>query len=207
MMIRDKLRGAPMWAIVIGGAALAAGFGVTVNSQGIGAQVGPAKSDPARELTALRQQLQALEKRVAELEKGELEESKEDQSGDAREKKLEQRVAQLEKAQEPAKGDGNARDKQGQGNDDAPMTWYAHRSWSRTTRARPSSASTSLRAVVVHASWWATRSARELKSVPTSWAAPPWPFMTRPTLSVPRSSAGRRTLNCNSEARKRLGFT
>jgi hypothetical protein len=122
MMNRDKLHSAPVLAIVIGGAALVAAFTVTVKSQGIGAQVAPAKSDPAREMTALRQQVQALEKRVAELEKGELQESKDDQAGDAREKRLEQRLAQLEKAQESAKSDGNARNKQGQADDDTPMT-------------------------------------------------------------------------------------
>ena len=106
MMNRNKLHSPPVLAIVIGGAALVAAFTVTVKSQGMARQVAPAKSDPAREMTALRQQVQALERRVAELEKGELQESKDDQAGDAREKRLEQRLAQLEKAQESAKGDG-----------------------------------------------------------------------------------------------------
>lgn len=122
MMSRNRTNSAPVLAIVIGAAALVAAVTVTVNSQGIRAEVTPAKPDPAREMTALRQQLQALEQRVAEIEKDDLEEFKGDEVEDAREKKLEQRLAQLEKAQESAKDDRNVRTKQEPAGDDSPMT-------------------------------------------------------------------------------------
>jgi TolA-binding protein len=121
-MNRNSANRAPVFVIAIACAALMATAIAAADSQGITAQATTGKTDPAREITALRQQVQALEKRVAELEKGDLEQSKEDDAGDAREKKLEQRLAQLEKTQESAKSDGTARNKQEQADGNAPMT-------------------------------------------------------------------------------------
>lgn len=109
--------------IAIGCVALLAALTATVDSQGITAQATTAKFDPTRDINALRQQVLALETRVAELEKEELEKFKgDDVGGDARERKLEQRLANLEKAQETAKSDGKAGSKHERADEDESMT-------------------------------------------------------------------------------------
>ena len=105
--------------VAIGCAALLATSQATVHSQGIGAQVTVKPSDPARDIVTLRQQVLALEKRVAELEKEELEKFKGDEvADDAAAKKLEQRLAKLE----GAKNDGKTGTKPDAAGDDGPMT-------------------------------------------------------------------------------------
>lgn len=110
--------------VVIGCAALLATLAQAVaHSQGIAAQVTVKPSDPARDIVTLRQQVLALEKRVAELEKEELEKFKgDDVADDAAAKKLEQRLAKLEGAQQTAKNDGKTGTKPDAAGDDEAMT-------------------------------------------------------------------------------------
>jgi len=123
-MNRTMWNAGRVFVVAIGCAALLGAFTPTaVNSQGIGAQAKPVQPDAVAEVNRLRQQLLALEKRVAELEKEELEKFKgEDVADDAREKKLEQRLASLEKAQAATKPDTKAGNKPGKADDDQPMT-------------------------------------------------------------------------------------
>lgn len=109
--------------IAIGCSALLASFTATAGSQGITAQATVKPSDPARDIVTLRQQVLALEKRVAELEKEELEKFKgDDVAEDAAAKKLEQRLAKLEGGQQTAKNDGKTGTKPGAAGDDEAMT-------------------------------------------------------------------------------------
>lgn len=110
--------------VVIGCAALLTTLAQPVaHSQGIAALATVKPSDPARDIVTLRQQVVALEKRVAELEKEELEKFKgDDVADDAAAKKLEQRLAKLEGAQQTAKNDGKAGTKPDAAGDDEPMT-------------------------------------------------------------------------------------
>ena len=72
-----------VFVVAIGCAATLATFvQAAVHSQGLSAQATVKPSDPARDVAALRQQVLALEKRVAELEKEELEKFKGDDVGD-----------------------------------------------------------------------------------------------------------------------------
>ena len=110
--------------VVIGSVAMLAALPQAVaHSQGITAQATVKPSDPARDIVTLRQQVLALEKRVAELEKEELEKFKgDDVAEDAAAKKLEQRLATLEGAQQTAKNDGKTGTKPDAAGDDDPLT-------------------------------------------------------------------------------------
>jgi hypothetical protein len=68
-----------------------------VSTQGISAGATTAKPSAAPDINALRQQVLALEQRLAKLEQGQLEQFKQDDAADeARAKKIEQRLAALE---------------------------------------------------------------------------------------------------------------
>ena len=113
-----------VFVVAIGCAATLATFvQAAVHSQGISAQATVKPSDPTRDVATLRQQVLALEKRVAELEKEELEKFKgDDLADDAAARKLEQRLAKLEGAQQTAKNDGKTGTKPDAAGDDKPMT-------------------------------------------------------------------------------------
>ena len=69
-MNRTMWNAGRVFVVAIGCAALLGAFTATAaNSQGIGAQAKVVQPDPVAEVNRLRQQLLALEKRVAELEK------------------------------------------------------------------------------------------------------------------------------------------
>ena len=87
----------------VGCVVLLAWFSATAGStQGISAGASTAKPTAAPDINALRQQVLALEQRLAKLEKEQLEQFKlDDASDEARARKLEQRLAALEKGGKP----------------------------------------------------------------------------------------------------------
>jgi hypothetical protein len=87
----------------VGCVVLLAWLSATVaNTQGISAGASTAKPNAAPDINVLRQQVLALEQRLAKLERDQLEQFKlDDASDEARARKLEQRLASLEKSGKP----------------------------------------------------------------------------------------------------------